>query len=375
MNRFHVLLALSWYHPKIHRGIAKFAGEHHWHLASDMVLDQKLPWQWQGDGVICSLVRERQLTTTIEQLNVPTVVVGNSTEGLDCSFFHEDNQAIGTLAAEFFLNKGFRHFAFFWLQPHSRGFYFEQKLQEYGYSVYSLIPNTSETDQRSLQQWLRTEVGKLPKPLAIFAPDDGSASEIIAACEDAQIRIPEDVAVLGVHNDEIICENLSITLSSIDNDFERQGYEAAQLLHRLMKGQEIAPERHPIPPLKVVERQSTDMLAYRNEALVQALHFISHHFNDFIDVSDVCAAVETSRRTLYSLFQHELGRTPSDEITRQRLLYGEQLLAETHLTIQEVSRTAGFNDYRVFHRHFKAKHQCTPTQWRKEARNRKQLTT
>ena len=362
--RRQVLLALGWYHPKTHRGIARFAGEHNWHLASEMLFDQRLPWTWKGDGILTSLVAGKGYEDFIRESDLPSVVIGNSRQGLDCPMVRDDNRQIGIMAAEYFIKKGFQHYAFFWPRPHWRSHSYAERLEEEGYHCQILMTPNQDSSARSLNEWLQEELQHLTKPIAIYCPDDNTASEVIEAALDAGFKVPEEVSVLGTHNDEIICENLVVPLSSVDNDFERQGYEAAAILHRMMEGEDVASDEILIPPSQVVSRISTDILAYENVDLVKALRFIKNHYSTPIDVDDVVAQTAVSRRTLYSVFKQYLNRSIAAEILRQRLEEASRLVLESQLSFVEISKVCGFSDYKVFHRNFRKHFEKSPRDWR-----------
>ena len=363
--RRQVLLALGWYHPKTHRGIARFAGEHNWHLASEMLFDQRLPWTWKGDGILTSLVAGKDYEGFIRNSALPSVVIGNSRHGLACPMVREDNEKIGIMAAEYFLKKGFQNYAFFWTRPHFRSHSYVQRLKEDGYDCQVLFTPSQDTISHSLNEWLQQKFHKLPKPIAIYCPDDNTGSEVIEAALDAGFKVPEEISVLGTHNDEIICENLVVPLSSVDNDFERQGYEAAALLHRMMNGEDLPNDELLIPPSQVVSRVSTDILAYDNVDLVKALRFIKNTYSGPIDVDDVVAQSSVSRRSLYNIFKQYLNRSIAAEIQRHRLEEASKLVLESQLSFVEISKVCGFSNYKVFHRNFRKHFATSPREWRK----------
>lgn len=365
MKRRHILLALGWYHPKIHQGIAQFAGENNWHLASEMVFDQKLPWNWKGDGIITSLVRGKGVEKFISKVPVPKAIIGTSSLGIEAPMVFENNREIGELAANFFMQKGFQNFAFFWTNLHQRGMVYEETLEKSGYSCTTLVPPKSDSDSSSLFEWLGKQLQALPKPVAMFCPDDNTAVEVIEACLDSGISVPEEVAVLGVHNDEILCTNLPVTLSSIDNDFVGMGYRAAEILNKLMNGETFDQKHVLISPSRVVERLSTDILAYDNIELTKALRFIKNNYHKYIGVEDVVAVTNVSRRTLYTIFKEFLKRTISEEIHRCRMESAKKLLTNSKIPVTRIATMVGFQDYRIFHRNFKKQEGTSPTKWRK----------
>jgi LacI family transcriptional regulator len=201
-----------------------------------------------------------------------------------------------------------------------------------------------------LKKWLQS----LPKPVAVLACDDDRGREVLEACQDASLAVPEDVAVLGVDNDELLCEISDPPLSSIALDTQRGGYEAAAALDRLMAGQPVSNRRILVEPTRVVSRRSTDVFALQDRPIAMAVRFINDHVRHSIGVIDVMRYVGLSRRTLEVRFRKVMGRSVLEEITRSRLERARHLLLETDLPIQAVAESVGLKDAnylaRVFHR-------------------------
>ena len=183
---------------------------------------------------------------------------------------------------------------------------------------------------------------RLPKPAGVFAAYDIKGRQLLDACRDAGVAVPEEIAVVGVDNDELLCGLATPPLSSVIPNTRRTGYEAARLLDRMLQGEEVPPEGHFIPPLGVHARQSTDILAVEDREIAAAMRFIREQACDGITVEDVLRAVPLSRRVLERRFRAVVGRTPHEEILRLRLDRVKQLLAETDLSLERISTLAGF---------------------------------
>ena len=201
------------------------------------------------------------------------------------------------------------------------------------------------------QRWLR----QLVKPVAILCCEDAPARYLADVCSQIGLRVPEDVALLGVGNDDLDCTLTQPTLSSIAVPTERIGFEAAALLDRLMAGEADTPGPLLLPPLHVITRHSTDLTAVDDEAVQAALRHIRQHSHEDLSVDQVARAIAVGRRLLERRFRSVLGRSVLEEINRVRVERAKDLLANTHLPIATVAQRSGFATTRrldvVFARH------------------------
>jgi len=211
--------------------------------------------------------------------------------------------------------------------------------------------------------WLR----ELPKPIGIMAFDDAAAHDLAAACLDADIGVPEHVAIIGVNNDDLLCESAWPPLSSIEADFSRMGYVAAKHLDAILRGEKLAPELRfvKLPPLGVVQRQSTDVLAVDDPNLADALRFIREHACDPCGIDDVLRHVPVGRRWLERQFLKTLGRSPHAEITRVRIEAAQRLLLQPELRLPEIAERCGFSVMQTFTRAFRINAKITPAAYRR----------
>jgi LacI family transcriptional regulator len=262
-----------------------------------------------------------------------------------------DNAEVARLAAAHFLGKGFRHFAYCgdtrFLWARQRGEEFRRVLQAAGLPCATKpgrrrreVRPGSDAEIREIAEWLRD----LPRPLAVFACYDGRAQQVLEACQVRGWSVPDEVAVLGVDNDEVLCELVAPPLSSVQPNARRTGFEAAAMLSRMMRGERLATQTRYVEPVRVVERQSTDAVSVADARVAAALRFIREHVGDGIDVSDVLRAVPMSRTLLERKFQAALGHSPHRQIVRQRIARAKHLLAESEVSIGVVAELAGFND-------------------------------
>ncbi len=372
-----VLLALTSSHHGFFRGVARYAREHRWHLVADMVYTAKIPVGWQGDGIISFIGYRDDLAEFIAAAGLPTVEISMVRNEIPLPRVEGDNEMIGRLAAEHFLERNFRHFA--WAPmlddvvnaERYRGF--ANRLEKAGITCDLLPPADTRHGDPAARDWsarrklLMRELKRLPKPLAVFGYNDCVAADIIDACDDASLLVPEAVAVLGVDNDALICECIPVPLSSVCHDLEGMAYQAAALLDRLMSGRKPPKDVIRVPPKGLVTRRSTDILAVDNLQVARALRFIRDEYNNpRIGVDDVVAATNLTRRLLEKAFRQELQRTINDEIVRLRMDKVEDLLANSDLKVVKISEICGFSRPNHLFRCFRKLKGISPKQYRKK---------
>jgi LacI family transcriptional regulator len=334
---------------------------------------------WKGNGIIAR-IEDKRVARVLLRLGLPVVdVLGNAGfEGIPC--FDTDASAVARLAADFFLKAGFRHFAFCGYRniPFSdrRAAAFADYLAGYNHEVRVFsapVPILQPAHIQAVEQgglgrehaiasWLRQQ----PCPLALFACNDICGQQVLNACREHGIKVPEEVAVMGVDNDDLLCSLCAPPLSSIEPDTDRMGQEAAALLDQMMRGNRPKTDRTvQIPPLRVVERASSDVVAIEDPITVQAVHFIRDHVSEGIAVKDVLARVGRSRTDLEQRFRLWLKCSIRAEILRLRMDRVKTLLQQTDLNLNEIAARAGFSTAahlcRLFQLHFRQ----TPTQFRR----------
>lgn len=368
----HVLLALGWYYPEIHRGIARFARSHGWHLTFDF--EEPVPENWQGDGVLTSLGAKGNLWEQLQAFPGPIVDLAESRPEIPLPRVTADNRLIGEMAAEFFLARGYRHFAYVhrWDMGTSRARRdgFRDRLQQSGQTAAILCWQQERHQRPDTRQqrisWLMQRMQQLPQPIAVFGSRDLEAVEAIEACLQTGLAVPEQVAVLGVDNAEMICECTRIPLSSIDDNLERVGYDGALLLHQLMNGELVAPVHRKIPPVGLIERRSTDHLAIDHPQVAQALKIIHQEYARPITMSTLLERLPISRSGLEKAFREHYVRPPMEELRRIRFLQACKLLAETEDKIAAIAYATGFGTSHHLCRSFKSQFGITPKQYRQQ---------
>ena len=304
---------------------------------------------WNGDGIIAR-IETHAIADRLKEFRIPVVDLSAARQVRGIPWADTDDAAISRLAFDHFVDRGFRHLGY----VGDPGFAWSQKrcerLREFAdragvdFLVHNSKPRYAPdfhpvSATRNIGQWLQS----VPKPIGVMACYDFKAQEVLDACRQSNLKVPEQVAVLGVDDDRLICELSQPKLSSIVPNTHRTGYEAAELLERMMSGELVSVESPLITtPLGITVRESTDTLALDDEQVSIALHYIRRHSNANLRVTDVLKQISLSRRSLEHRFKKLVGRTPHEEIQRVRMNRVKALLCDTELSIQEIAELVGF---------------------------------
>lgn len=340
---------------------------------------------WRGDGIIAR-IEDRRMAERLLELDCPVVDVLGQENFPGIPSFDTDAAAVANVAVDFFLHAGFQYFAFIGYSglPFSdrRRAAFARQLGEHGRTV-SFLPHPPaprrlkhiqavEREGIAAEQFIARWLRQQPHPLAVLACNDVCAQQVLNACREQGLRVPEEIAVMGVDNDDVLCNICDPPLTSIEPDADRLGYEAAAKLHRFMTGEQPGNTVTLVPPVRLVERASTDTVASEDPVVVSALRFIRDHLGAGIAVKDVAAHLERSRSDLEKRFGQGLQTSVRSEILRLRLARACSLLRETDLNLDQAAIKVGFATAahlcRVFQRHF----QLTPTAYRRTHSNNRQ---
>lgn len=367
------------YAPRLN-GIARYAKAHGWHLTIADRLGRR-PVGWRGDGALTTMRGGSGMSGYVKELRRRRIPV------VDLSFNHPevkvprvsgDHEAMGRLAGEHFRDHNFRNAAWFstgWLNIHKLRY---QGLCEIftakppRWIIEEEIPDRQRDDLRIVSKWLGAKLKEAPKPIAVLAYDDADASRVLSAALDAGLSVPEDVAILGIGGDTLICENQPVPLSSVEHDQERTGYEGAALLDRLMNARSARSTRHKapstilIPPTGITVRASTDRMAVSSPILRKALVFIRQNLSKPIGIDQIAEAIGTSRATLDRLFLSEMNRSAGKEILRQRISLAKSLLANEGLSIAQIAAECGFCNQAYLTNLFKETIGLTPLKYRNQ---------
>jgi LacI family transcriptional regulator len=311
----------------------------------------------QADGII---TRNTPVSENILKFKIPVIAVLHYPDrNPDIPAVLTDNEYIARLAAEHLLNRGFQNFGYCGfknlLWSDERGNYFKSFIDQTGNQVSIFKQSRSKTEGAweieisSISKWLK----KLSKPVAIMACNDDKALQVLEACKLEGFHVPEEVAVVGVDNDTLICELADPPLSSIALGVESAGYRTAELLDKLMNGKKGKIQDIIVSPSHVVGRQSTDILAIKDIHIVKALAFIRTNSYRKISVTDVVGQTAISRRSLENRFKKNLGRSIQQEIRRIRVELITQMLIETEMSISEITSSLEFADIDHISRYFR----------------------
>jgi LacI family transcriptional regulator len=327
-------------------------------------------------GLIASVLTEG-LSKLLLEVRQPIVNVASVLPGLPFPRVGVDHRLVGQAAAEHLRQCGLAHFAFVGNAHHlystEREAGFRDALAAAGYAVDRYYERRKRSYRQRgrllvLDERLRRWLLALPKPVGIFAGHDVWALQVVEACRLAGLRVPEDVAVVGVDNDDLLCELARPSLSSVIVPAERVGYEAAALLDRLLAGNTTPAGPVLIPPPGVVSRKSSDVLAIEDPVVAQTVRFLRDSAHLPLRVSDVLRAVPVSRRALERRFQAVLDRGLAAEIRRLHVEKAKQLLAESELPMRTIAERCGFSSQYQFSRAFRHEVGMTPTEYRTDAR-------
>ena len=381
MKSKHVLVWVTpAYAPRLN-GIARYAKTHGWHLTIADRLGRR-PVGWRGDGALTTMRDGNDMASYVRELRRRRIPV------VDLSFNHPDvkiprvsgdHVAMGHLAGEHFRDHNFKNAAWFstgWLNIHKLRYQglceiFTEKPPRW--IIEEEIPERQRDDLRVVSKWLGNKLTKATKPLAVLAYDDADASRVLSAALDAGLSVPEDVAILGIGGDMLICENQPVPLSSVEHDQERTGYEGAALLDQLMsppgkikQSKQTINQTILIPPTGITIRASTDRMAVLSPILRKALSFIKKNLSRPIGIDQIGEAIGSSRTTLDRLFLSEMNRSAGKEILRQRIALAKTLLANENLTIAQVASECGFCNQAYLSNVFRRETGLTPKAWRRE---------
>lgn len=363
------------------KGVTKYAREHGpWVFCrmplfhrETMGIDGILNWalEWEADGIIGQLYNDSRIEKIVGA-GIPVIAQDFKERFTEIPNITGAHHETGLMAGDYFLRKGFKNFAFYgftdivWSRERAEGF--DERITGAGYTVHYFENKTARPSESELwyykpsllSQWLLA----LPKPVAILTCDDRLGQHITEACRHSGIRIPEEVAVLGVDNDEMICELSDPPLSSIAQDAEKGGYDAARLLDRMIRRDIDGFYDIVVRPTQVITRQSTDIYATHDDYIASSLKYIHQNIDKNLQVDEVVRQVALSRRSLEMRFQQVIGYPIYKYIQNLRIEKFAKKLLETDLTVFEIAMDMGFNDSRNIARQFRQVKGCTPLEYR-----------
>lgn len=308
---------------------------------------------WQGDGILAR-IDDLTMARAVRRPRVPVLDLRGRLPDIGLPRVGVANHVLAKMAFQHLRERGLKQFAFCGV-PEGEHVHMDQRCTDFTTlvehdglkcAVYKARPgrHSWEQEKQQLVNWLRG----LPKPVGIMASHDDRGQELLDACLRAEVKVPDEAAVISVENDTILCNLANPPLTSIDVNPQRIGFEAAALLDRLLAGQPPPAQGIFLDQCRVVTRQSTDVLALDDPELVKALRFIRAHATSGVNVSQVLDQVCLSRSVLERRFKQVLGTTPKAEILAVQIERAKELLAETDLPLDAVARASGFHGDKYF---------------------------
>ena len=380
-RRVAIGIELVWpykHHTALVAGILARGSALGWHCELEPFLERSGPEGFRGrafDGVIARMTPS--LAAYVRRVGIPAVNVWIDSPVRDFPAVHPDMEAAGRMAADHLADRGFRRLGFLGFRGSltcrrlSHGFREAAALRGASSEVHlvrwSDFPDGRawELFQKDLAAWIRSR----EYPFGVSAFGDLAGRYLAGACLRLGLRIPEDVAIVGTGNNELLCERLHPPLSSIDLGYERVGGRAAEILERMMAGRSAPARPEPVPPSTLVARLSSDAFAVGDPVVSRALRYISENARRPIHVGDVVTGLPVTRRSLERKFRRVLGRTLHDEITRARIDRARRLLAETDTPLKAAALESGFRSIGQFTKAFRRETGQPPAAYRRERRS------
>ncbi len=319
---------------------------------------------WRGDGIIAR-IENPKIARAVRSCGVPVVNVSATGLGPEFPAVISDSAAIAGAAVAHFLERGFRNFGycgdarFVWSGRHEE--HFSAACEKAG-AVCAVFPTTGEeSDRAKIPRWLAS----LPKPVGIMACYDIRGQQVLDACRATGLRVPDEVAVIGQHNDELLCEMCDPPLSSVIPNARRAGYEAAKLLEETMQGGKVKAEAMLVPPIGVATRASSDLVAVEDAGLRTAIRFLRENLADRISVLDIAEACGMSRSLLERRFRAAIGTSVWDHLLHLRMQQAQQLLMKSTLSMAEIAERTGFGTAEHFSASCRRLTGLPPVEWRR----------
>ncbi len=377
-RRFHVLVLMEWYDHAMRVGIGRYAAEQGWVLTvNDGCM---LPKGWSGDGVLAMLGERQDMVWYVQSRRIPKVDIGGNRPDVTLPRVCGDHRLIGQVGADHLANRGYVRAVFFSTaggrpQTLRRDGFGERFAMRTGSLPHAWIwadeARDARDDSRALTRWLKRRLRAQQRPLAVFCYEDGDAAKVSVAAIEAGFDIPGDVAILGVDNDPLICENAQVSLSSVRHDRTRVGYDGAALLDTLMRGEPPPLEPVLVPPCGVELRASTDAFSADDAVIRRAIAFFRGNLGGSIGVPDVARAVGLPPHRLEAHFNQVVGESVHRFLSRLRVFEAKRLLSLTDLPVKAIARETGFSHGPHLNNAFKRQEGLTPLAYRALERPRR----
>lgn len=367
------------------RGVALFARTRtNWSLLhQEMTIDASLP-DWMIQSAISGTIARVDTHTidSLSRLHVPIVDVRCRRQFPGIPQVETDERAVAKLAFDHLWDRGFRRFAFCGFQfahySEARLKFFRQFVAEANCSlsvyespgqkntVLTRIEQSGLVDGQAMTKWLSS----LERPTGMLVCNDIRGQQVLNVCRSIPIAVPDDIGIIGVDDDDAICPLTDPPLSSVKPNAKQVGYRAAEILFDIINGKPVPTATEFIPPLKVVQRLSTEVNAVEDREVARVCRFIREYACEGINVNDVAEFTSLSRRQLERRFRTEFDRTPHEEITAVQVARVQQLLRETEMTLEQMTPLAGYTHKESLSAVFKRETKETPGEYRTRVANR-----
>lgn len=363
-------------------GVAQYAqARTNWRIDyQERELQSDIPkWlqHWEGGGILAR-IEDAAMEKRLLGLGVPVVDLRRLSRGNTIPAVHSHEPAVARLVVQHLRERGFEHFGFCGFPgvdySDTRARLLTKELEREGYHCNVYQPPTAAAhvwtvdfeqagmeSESHLTEWLRG----LPKPVGIMACNDVRGQQVINACRRGGIAVPEQAAVIGVDNDEVVCGLSDPPLTSVAPDTRRIGYQAAALLDRLMHGQKLRRNDFYVAPLGIVTRRSTDTLVIPHAGAMQALSFLRRHYQEPITLKNVAAELPVTLRSIQDIFKAHVGRSLHGELHRLRVRRAQELMLDFSHKLESIAAACGFSSSSHFRRTFLRETGKTPQEYRR----------
>ncbi|MFD0892073.1 substrate-binding domain-containing protein [Luteolibacter ambystomatis] len=373
-----VLFVTDFYQEEVLDGIVDHAGPAGWELIANMRFHGKFPGETEADGILAVAIEDRVREWLEKWKGTPVVNIGAPYPGLEGPSVNTDYMEAARTGARHLMELGHTSFAFYSLTDFTESpaifAAYQNELAKFNLTVthanFAAVHGRDAIDVPRAERlrWLADQLLALKKPLAVMSDDDRRSLELIAACNMAGLRVPEDVSILGCENRSVECRMARVPLSSVDMNWRGVGRAAAALLERLMVGHPAETDQLQVPTRGVVARASTATFVTESEGITRSILHIRQHFPESMKMKDLAQMAGMTERSFRTEFKRLVGRSPRSEIQRARLASACSLLRDTDLKLDAIAMESGFGTAQKLCEVFAETLGTTPGGWRQKAR-------
>lgn len=356
--------------------VSRYAAKHGWLLT--LVRDGQAPESWSGDGALVSFSRSVIQMDYIRKLvatGIPAVGMSYTEPSLVLPRVVPDYEGSARAAAAHLVSKGFANFAFVTSERLDSGeiayYAFKKAILESGLSNdvpwivrREVVEKYGSDEWSAMTKAFRRTLCKLPRPLGVWCQSDSVAMQIIDIAIASKTKVPEEMGILGTNDTVVICENAEIPISSVHSDYPRMARVACERLEKMMEGDKEGPELVKIPPIGVMERDSTDVLAGAEGLLPRVMEYLSSHLREGASIPAMAKAMHVSHSRLSHCFHDQLKSTPTGELRKLRIKKAKKLMRSTDCSLDFVAIESGFCHSSHLVNAFRREEGITPAAWR-----------